>query len=221
MINNSHQLPVQRCISGEDVHNLSDEELLAIIIGTGSSGLDVMTLASFLIRDHSNLHGIAASGLRELSMARGIGLKKAVRIKAALEAGKRMKREYKKTLQLHSPVSVYSELRYDLQGLEQEEFMILVLDNRNTVLKKRTVSRGTVSETLVHPREVFRDAIRENGTRVIAAHNHPSGDPEPSHEDIDITVRLKKAGEIIGIQLVDHLIITDHGYLSMKEEGYL
>jgi DNA repair protein RadC len=151
---------------------------------------------------------------------RGIGPVKAVRILAAFEMGRRvLGREMGE--ECSSPSSVWKFLLPDIAGLDHEVLILLVLNNKNQVLRKKTVSVGTVSESLVHPREIFREAIRESGSRIIIAHNHPAGDLTPSGDDLRTTRRIQAAGDLMGIPLMDHLILTETGYRSLREEGYL
>ena len=218
---NKVSLPAQKCIAGENVKNLADYELLAAIIGTGGKGCDVIDVSTGLIKYFGGVSGIFSAGLREISGIKGIGMMKAVRIQAAIELGRRALSGPVAIRQIDSPRSVWSLLLPELGGLAQEEFRALILNNKNMILKKVLVSVGTISEAIVHPREVFREAIREGGCSVVIAHNHPSGICTPSMEDIRATERIHEAGKIIGIQLLDHVIVTNTTYLSMKEEGYL
>ncbi len=214
-------LPVQRCIGGEAVERLSDGDLLSVIIGTGIRGASVLDLSSGLLSDFGGISGLYRAGLRELAGKRGIGMNKAVRIHAALELGRRLLVFQNCTAVVDSPERVWRLLQPEMGILSREEFRVLVLNNKNHILKNSVVSMGTVSEALVHPREIFRDAIRESGASIIIAHNHPSGVLVPSREDIASTKRIKEAGSIIGIELLDHVIISQGAYLSLKEAGYL
>jgi DNA repair protein RadC len=218
---NGMMLPVEKCISGDTVQSLSDHELLAVIIGTGTRGMDVLGLSSELLRHFGGLSGIYGAGLRELAGRRGIGLKKAVKIQAAYEIGKRLLSQQHNGARVDTPEKVWRLLRPELACQKREEFHAIILNNKNHMLKKCVISIGTVSEAIIHPREIYRDAIREAGTAVIVAHNHPSGVLVPSKEDIAATRRIKEAGAIIGIELLDHVIIGASSYLSMKEAGYL
>jgi DNA repair protein RadC len=123
--------------------------------------------------------------------------------------------------QLSTPLAVWELLLPETAGLQKEEFRVLVINNKNMLIKKSVVSIGTITEAIVHPREVFRDAIREGGSGIIVTHNHPSGNPSPSKQDIETTMRLIEAGKIVGIPLVDHIILTDSTFYSMKENGYI
>jgi DNA repair protein RadC len=214
-------MPVQKCIAGEDISNLSDVELLAVIIGTGGKNSDVMELSSALIKKHNGLRGIRNSGIREIAVNSGIGLKKAVKIKTAFELGKRVLGSIDANYTLSSPEAVWRYLLPEVAGLTREQFRVLVMNNKNILIKKSVVSIGTISEAIVHPREVFKEAIRESGSSIIVAHNHPSGEVNPSKEDISTTKRLSEAGRLIGIPLLDHVIVCDSSYYSMKENGYL
>ncbi len=212
-------LPIQKCMSGHDVKNLSDAELLAIILGTGCKNCGVMELSSLVIGKFEGLYGLQNSGIRELAGQKGIGVKKAVRIHSAFELGIRVITDSKSVVQVSSPEAVWRLLLPELAGLQNERFFVLVLNNKNCLLKKKLISMGTVSEAIVHPREVFRDAIREGGTGIIISHNHPSGMLAPSRDDIITTKRIEESGRIIGIPLLDHVIISNKSFFSMKENG--
>lgn len=211
------ELPVQRCINGESVEDLSDAELIAVLLGTGVKGKDVMECAFGLIQQFGSVTSIYHAGIREIAQLNGLGMIKAIRIKAAMELGKRMiaPRNYEESID--SPRMVWECIVGDIACSRQEEFWVLILDNKNRLIKKSRISIGTISEALVHPREVFRDAIREVASSVIIAHNHPSGVLKPSVNDIEITKRVAQAGAIVGIQLLDHVIVTDNDYLSLRE----
>lgn len=204
-----------------DVRSLTDQELLSVILGTGTQRDDVYDLSSRLYRTAGSLRGLSRSGIRELCAVPGIGVVKAVRILSSLELGRRMISESPHGGMCDSPARAWKELQPILSSRETEAFAVLVLDTRNRVLRKQVVSTGTINESIVHPREVYREAIRESGSGIIIAHNHPSGDTSPSRDDIRTTERIKKAGEVLGIKLVDHIIFTDHSYLSLREEGYM
>jgi DNA repair protein RadC len=215
-------LPVQKCMSGKHVKELSDIELLAVILGTGLRDSSVIEIAARLYNDFRGLSGIYSAGIRELSSVSGIGTIKAIRILSSLEAGRRILSSSNSELQnCDSPLNVWKCLLPEIACLKQEEFRVIVLDNKNRVIRITRISIGTVSETIVHPREIFRDAVKESGVSIILAHNHPSGVLTPSREDIEVTRRIIDAGKIMGIHLLDHLIVSDRGYLSMKEEGYI
>ena len=217
----SYLFPVEKCLAGDDIRELSDQELLAVIVGTGIRGHDVIELSQGMLRRFGGLSGLAGAGIREIAGTRGIGPSKAVRIHSAFEMGRRVITRPADTSRMDSPGAVWNLLLPRMAGLRQEEFRVLILNNKNNLLKNMTISMGTVSEAIVHPREVFRDAIRESGAAIIIAHNHPTGELSPSREDIATTRRLVEAGKIVGIPVLDHVIITNVAYFSFKEGGYL
>jgi DNA repair protein RadC len=218
---NRYLMPVQKCLAGEDVRTLSDQELLAVIVATGTKDNDVVGLSMDILKRHGGLCGLSAAGLREIALSRGIGFTKAVRIQTAFELGRRVITRPADSRQMNSPDAVWELLLPHMACLQREEFRVLILNNKNKLLKNMMISVGTVSEAIVHPREVFRDAIRESGAAVIIAHNHPTGELNPSNEDITTTKRLVEAGKIVGIPVLDHVIITNVSYFSFKEGGYL
>ncbi len=216
-----YTLPVQKCREGADIRSLSDHELLAVIVGAGIREHDVVDLSTGMLKSFGGLGGLASAGLREIARSRGIGFTKAVRIHSAFELGRRVVTMPCAARHLDSPGAVWEFLLPHMACLDREEFRVLILNNKNSLLKNAMISAGTISEAIVHPREVFRDAIREGGASVIVAHNHPTGEPTPSREDIHTTQRLVEAGKIVGIPVLDHLIVTNASYYSFKEGGYI
>jgi len=214
-------LPYEKIESGTNVNELTDPELLAVIIGTGTRGFNVLDLSTNLIRKYGSLRAILNSGINDISKEKGMGIKKTIRLKAAFEIGKRSIVEKPETNILDSPLAVWKFLLPETANLETEEFRVLSLNNKNRLIGKNFVSKGTVNETLVHPREVFRNAVREGAAGIIVAHNHPSGNTSPSRQDIETTRRLCEAGKLMGIPLIDHIIISNTSYMSMKEGGYM
>jgi len=219
--NINYTMPIQKCIDGEEIRKLSDLELLAVIIGSGTKNCDVMKLSLTLLQNFGGITGLYKSGLHEMAKTKGIGFKKAIKIHCSMEIGRRILSQKLPLNQISSPESVWKLFLPELACKAQEEFHVLILNNKNTLIKKSTVTIGTVSESLVHPREVFRDAIKEGGSAIIAVHNHPSESLNPSQEDIIATKRLVEAGKVIGINVHDHVIITRCGYYSFKESGYI
>lgn len=215
------KLPVQKCIDGESVRDLSDTELLAVIVGTGTKDIDVLELSAKMIKKMGGLSAVSKAGLREIAAEKGLGLKKAVKIQAAFEIGRRVITDISDLKHISSPDAVWNLLLPEIACLQKEEFRVLVVNNKNMLLKKIIVSVGTITEAIVHPREVFRDAIKEAGSGIIVTHNHPSGNASPSKQDIETTKRLVEAGRIVGIPLLDHIILTNSSYYSMKENGYM
>ncbi|HQO40299.1 MAG TPA: DNA repair protein RadC, partial [Spirochaetota bacterium] len=158
---------------------------------------------------------------REIASERGIGLKKAVKVQAAFEIGRRVITDRPDLKQISTPLAVWELLLPETAGSQKEEFRVLVINNKNMLIRKSVISIGTITEAIVHPREVFRDAIREGGSGIIVTHNHPSGVLTPSRQDIETTKRLVDAGRIIGIPVIDHIILTNLSFYSMKENGYI
>jgi len=211
------------------VENVSDDVLLALLLRAGIKGLNVVDLSRGLITRYGSLTSLAAASVDELAQIRGVGPINAQIIKAALELGARLNAEaMPRTQKVRTPQDVMRLLGDKAQKLERETFWALLLDNKN-VLKCRPVdvSVGLLNVSLVHPREVFVEAIRSASAAIVLAHNHPSGDPTPSAEDIRITKQLVEAGKIVDIKVMDHVIIgrRDGGghdrYVSMREEGLI
>jgi len=202
--------------------SLSTAELLAIILRTGTRDESVLHLAERLLRELADLRSIGQAQVAELSRIKGIGPAKAVEIKAALELGKRLISLSGETLPIvRSPSDVVQLLMPTMRDQLQELFKVLLLDTKNQVRKIVTVTVGTLNSSLVHPREVFRPAVAQAANAVILAHNHPSGDPTPSHEDIAVTRQLLEAGRMLGIDVLDHIVIGDGRYVSMKERSLM
>ena len=200
---------------------LSAQEILALILGRGIAGESVTVTAQRLLSRFDNLKGIAGASVEELSQVRGIGLAKSAQIKAAVELGNRLEgylESAEKPL-VKTPKDVVALVGGRLKGKRKEHFLTLLLDTRNQLIKVAEISIGSLDTSIAHPREVFREAISASAASVILAHNHPSGDPEASEDDIRLTKKLAEAGEIIGIDVLDHIIIGDKNHLSLKREG--
>jgi len=201
---------------------LSAQELLALIIGRGVSKKSVMTIAQELLIKFGNVKAISEATLEELSQIKGIGFAKAAQIKACFELGKRQDLEpEQKDFDIKDPQSVVKAIRASIKDKAKEHFKLILLNARNKILGISTISIGSLNASIVHPREVFKDAIVHNAYSVVLAHNHPSGDPEPSEDDLTMTKRLIEAGKILGIEVLDHIIITKDGYFSFKDRGLL
>lgn len=199
---------------------MSNVELLAIMMRTGVGGENVLRLAERLLAHFGGLPGIARASLTELQSVNGIGPAKAVEIKAALELGRRlMASAPEERARVTSPADAANLLMSEMMLLEQEHLRVVLLDTRNHVLHVRTVYTGSLNTSVVRIGEVFRSAIKENAAAIIVAHNHPSGDPSPSPEDIHVTRQLQQAGKLLDIELLDHIIIGYQRYISLKERG--
>lgn len=201
---------------------LTDGQLLAILLGSGHARGTALDISMALLNCHGGLQGLGQEGIRELCAVRGIGPAKAAVIKAALEIGKRATSVPLTTGQrVTSSRDVFGYYRPLLRDLRREVFKVILLDGKNTIIKDVTVSEGSLTLSIVHPREAFVPAVRESAAAVIFVHNHPSGDPEASPEDRALTQRLVSAGEIMGIRVLDHVIIGDIRYVSFADQGWL
>lgn len=197
---------------------LSNSELFAILLRTGSRGLNVVDLSQKILKT-LGAEALPKAGVGDLKKLHGLGVSKACEIVACFELGRRLLNNKKHSLLL-SPRDIWQELK-DIRSHKKEHFVVFFLDARNQEIKREIISVGTLNANLVHPREVFEPAIVHSAAQVIVAHNHPSGNPEPSHEDRLITTRLADAGKILGIQIVDHVVVTREKFSSFKECGYL
>jgi DNA repair protein RadC len=203
-------------------HNLSDAQLLAIIIRTGGAGKSALDLAREMLNSFGNLSRIDNASPSELASIKGMGEAKGSQIKAALELGRRLLgTHHEKGPVFSTGRDVYAYYHPLFKSIKKEVFRCALLDAKNRVLKECRISEGTLTNSLIHPREAFRDAIKESAASVIFVHNHPSGDTSPSREDILITERLVDAGALVGIKVLDHVIIGDDRYTSMFEKGYI
>lgn len=198
----------------------SNTELIAILLRTGTSSESVMTLAHRVLSKTGGIRGLTDTTLKELMEIRGIGKAKAVQILAGIELGRRISRAIpEERMTIRSPRDAAEMVMDEMRYLTQEHFVCLFLNTKNQVIDKECIFVGSLDTSVVHPREVFREAIRRSSAGVICIHNHPSGDPHPSREDVDITYRLYEAGEIVGVELMDHIIVGDGCYFSLKEKG--
>ena len=197
---------------------LSNSELLAILLRSGKKGENVVELANKILK-RFGAGKLPYLTFDEIKDYPGLGPTKACEIVACFELGKRLLKGKKARIYL-KPREVWEELR-DIRGHKKEHFVIFYLDSRNQEIKREIISIGSLNANLVHPREVFEPAVKNLAAQIILAHNHPSGDPEPSEDDLTITKRLVEAGRIMGIEIIDHIIVTKNGFLSFKEKQLL
>jgi len=204
---------------------LSTAQLLAIILRTGSKDKSAIELAREILLKFEGLKEVEDAALAEFSEIKGVGSAKVAQIKAAFELGKRLMQsqgdDASPNPSFRNSREVYDYYRPRFYGMKKEKVLCALLDTKNKVFKEIVVSDGTLTSSLVHPREVFRYAIKEAAASVLLIHNHPSGDPSPSKDDINITKRLVETGKLIGINVLDHIIISDGKYLSLLEQGYV
>jgi len=202
--------------------SLSNAELLAIIIRSGNKNESVMHLSERILAHAGELRLLPELTLEELQEIKGIGLAKAVQIKAALELGKRLVVSLRpEGVTFTSPVEVAGYLKEEMRYYKKEHFRIILLNTKNQLISVEDISVGSLSTTIVHPREIFHYPVKKSAAAIILAHNHPSGDPTPSREDLEITERLVEAGELLGITVLDHVIIGEGRHISFKEEGLI
>ena len=218
--------PYEKCLR-EGAAALSDSELLAVILRCGARGGSSVTLANDILKylqetSYPGLPGILHSSAKELQKIRGVGTVKAVQLKCIGELSKRIaSAAAKPALSFHQPDSIASYYMEQLRHQEQELMICMMLDNQNHLLAERLISKGTVNATLVTPREIYMEAVRCHAVSLILVHNHPGGDPSPSPSDRTLTERIRAAGELLGIRLLDHIIIGDKRYVSFKERGLI
>ncbi|MCL4868773.1 MAG: DNA repair protein RadC [Anaerolineae bacterium] len=199
---------------------LSSAELLAIVLRTGTGGENVVRLAERVLARFGGLPGLVRASPKEIMQVKGIGAAKALEIKSALELGRRaMIATPEERPRVSSPSDAANLLMSEMSYLEQEHLRVIMLDTRNRVLGTPTIYVGSLNTSVVRLAEVFKPAIKENAAAIIVVHNHPSGDPSPSPEDIRVTRELVRAGKLLDIGLLDHLIIGHHRYVSLKERG--
>lgn len=200
---------------------LSEQELLAIILRTGTKETSALDLAQTLLVE-GGLLALNNLSVEELSAYKGMGLAKTAQLKAAIELGKRLtKYSLGPRPVIKCPHDIGKLLMAEMSGFDKEYFRIVNLNTKNQVISVDTVSVGSLNASLVHPREVFKISLKRNAASIILVHNHPSGDTQPSQEDINITKRLCDAGDILGVEVLDHIIIGHNIFLSMKEKGYI
>lgn len=203
---------------------LTDAELLAIILRTGNASTAESALdhARQLLGKFDGLRGIDTASIRELKAIKGIGPAKIAQIKAALEIGRRLgEKKWQAGSPLRSSEDVYRHFREHLEGEKREIFYVVLLTNKNRKIREVKISEGSLTASLVHPREVFNPVVRESAAGVIFVHNHPSGDPAPSPEDMELTRRLKEVGELMGVRVLDHVVIGHDRYFSFNDRGLL
>ncbi len=213
--------PRERLLN-EGADKLSNQELLAILLRTGTKKESVLELSQKLLKHFEGLRMLKDASVEEITTISGIGTAKAVQILSALELGRRMNRlTYDDRFVIRSPQDGANYVMEEMRFLSQEHFVCLYLNTKNQVLHKQTVFIGSLNASIVHPREVFKEALKRSAASLICIHNHPSGDPSPSREDIEVTKRLTECGKMLGIELLDHLIIGEQKYVSLKEKGYI
>ncbi|MCK4777042.1 MAG: DNA repair protein RadC [Actinomycetia bacterium] len=197
---------------------LSDADLLAVLINTGKKGESVIVLSVRIIKIFEGLEKLSQATCEELKKIKGLGEAKTANLLASFELGKRIAcRKFEKRTVIKKPNDVADILMPEMRYLEKEYFKAIILNTKNEVLKIEDISIGSLSSSIVHPRELFKAVMKHNGASVVVVHNHPSGDPSPSPDDVGLTKRLIKAGDILGISLLDHIVFGNGRFVSLKE----
>lgn len=216
--------PREKCIA-QGVHTLTDQDLLAILLRTGTKGHSVLEVSRELLRSMpgENVYYLSEASIADLCAVHGIGMDKAVTICAAVELGRRISKQRVKrnAPDFSTPEAIAEYVMEDMRFLPQEQFAAVYLSTKNQLIAVRTLTIGTLNASLAKAREVFRQAIQYNAAAVVLLHNHPSGDPEPSPEDIAVTQQIARAGDIMEIPVLDHIIIGDGQFVSLCERGYI
>ncbi|OIJ18378.1 hypothetical protein BKP45_12440 [Anaerobacillus alkalidiazotrophicus] len=217
----SGERPRERLLK-EGAQALSNHELIATILGSGTRQESVIQLSQRILHHFNGLRLLKEATVEELKSIKGIGDTKAVQILAAIELGSRIhKLQAEDRFIIRSPEDVSRYVMEDMRFLTQEHFVCLYLNTKNHVIFKKTIFIGSLNASIVHPREIYKEAFRHSAASIICLHNHPSGDPAPSREDIEVTKRLVESGKVIGIEVLDHIIIGEKKFVSLKEKGYV
>lgn len=220
---NFEERPYEKCERFGAEH-LTDAELLAILLRTGTKGENSLELAKKILYQSCEKRGLISIhnwSLEQLMKIKGIGRVKAIQILCLSELAKRLAKETaEKQLDFHTPRTIAQYYMEDLRHKKQEHMKLLMLNTKSRLISEKEISVGTVNAAIISPREIFIEALQKNAVYIILLHNHPSGDPTPSMEDVQLTIQMKEAGELIGIELLDHIIIGDNCYTSLKEKGY-
>lgn len=213
--------PRERLLS-QGPQTLTDAQLLAILLRVGRHGSSAVQVGMDVLDRLGGVTGLAQCGIEELCTVPGVGEAKAAQLKAALELGKRaLAGPLTKGTKITSSRALFTHYHPTLRDLRHEVFKVILLDAKHAIMRETTVSEGSLTLSIVHPREVFTLAVRESAAAVIFLHNHPSGDPTPSQEDRVLTARLVSAGEVLGIRVLDHLVVGDGCYISFADQGWL
>ena len=198
---------------------LSDSELLAVLLRTGIKKYSAIEVGNNILNSLDKINDLNECTLEELTKIKGIGIAKSLSILAAIELGRRINTSTK-MIKVVSPRSIYNYIKRELDCLKQEHFISVYLDSKNKIISKKTIFIGSLNISIVHPREIFKWAVKYSSASVILIHNHPSGDPTPSPQDIEITKKIIDSGKIIGIDVIDHIIVGKESFISLNELGY-
>lgn len=198
--------------------NLSTYELIAILIRTGSTKQSAIEISKSILYETNQLLDLKQKTIAELSEIHGIGKTKAITLLAAIELGKRVLNSNNDFIKISNPVDVFNLLKNEFMGLKQEVLYVLFLDLKTNLIAKKQIFIGSLNQSLIHPREVYKYAVKYSAFQIIMVHNHPSGDPAPSYQDIEVTKRFIEIGKLLQIEVIDHIIIAQNRYLSIMDE---
>ncbi len=213
--------PRERLLS-KGAKSLSTYELIAILLQTGSKEKSVIQLSKEVLESFLNFADMKEATINKLKETKGIGTSKACKILAAIELGERvLTAKPSEKIDVSSPWAVADYIMYDLQYLKQEHFVVLFLNHKNIIIGKKTIFIGSLDKTIAHPREIFKFSYQYAAAKIICVHNHPSGNPKPSKQDIQFTKKLMEISSLLDIPLIDHIIIGDGSYFSLKEHGII
>lgn len=203
--------------------DLTNAELLAVLLRSGTRGENIISLSTRLLSEVGGLDGLLHINLDEVKKLKGIKDVKACQIVAMMELFKRFRtlKSISNDFKVSSPKDISTLLINEMNNLNQEVLKLILLNTKNIVIGVRDVFKGSLNSSIVHPREIFREAVQRGSANIIICHNHPSGDSTPSKEDINITLRIKQCGDLMGIKLLDHIIIGNNNYISLKEKGII
>lgn len=203
--------------------DLANAELLAVLLRSGTKGENIISLSTRLLSDVGGLDGLLHINLEEIKKIKGIKEVKACQIIAMMELFRRFRtlRSQNDDFKISSPKDISMLLINEMNNLNQEVLKLILLNTKNTVIGVKDVFKGSLNSSIVHPWEIFREAVQRGSANIIICHNHPSGDPTPSKEDINVTLRIKQCGDLMGIKLLDHIIIGNNNYISLKEKGII
>ena len=217
-----NERPMEKLIRfGAD--SLSNAELLAVILRTGTRGENIISLSNRILSELDGLDGLLNLNIEDISKIKGVKNVKASQILAIVELFNRFKtlKATKEQLKITSPKDIGNLLMNEMSNLNQEVLKVVLLNTKNIVIGDKNIFKGTLNTSIVHPREIFREALKSGCANIIISHNHPSGDPTPSKEDINMTLRIKECSNIMGIGLLDHIIVGNNKYISLKEKGII
>lgn len=217
-----NERPIERILK-YGAEDLSNAELLAVLLRSGTRGENIISLSSRLLHEVGGLDGLLHINLEEIKKLKGIKDVKGCQILAMMELFKRFRtlKSQKNDFKISCPDDISTLLINEMSNLHQEVLKLILLNTKNIVIGVKDIFKGSLDTSIVHPREIFREAVQRGSANIIICHNHPSGDPTPSREDINITLRIKECGDLMGIKLLDHIIIGNNTYISLKEKGII